>query len=206
VIQTGSIPHIRLQVFFKLESPVTLGELEAVNAALRDQLGGNGDGVQNCDRIMRLAGTVSYPPPNKVERGYVPELTKLISNPRALAYRPATLIGLLTNAPGAPLGKAATGAAAGTGSNGARASSSSGGATSDDKTFWRRVNDLALANLGAWVHVIFPDAEFDLRSWNPRALSLPSRSPGGTAAGSTSVLRLRRAPPDRRPWPSRDTR
>ena len=45
-----------------------------------------------------------------------------------------------------------------------------------------------------------------VRSWNPRALSLPSRSPGGTAAGSASVLQLRRAPPDRRPWPGRGTR
>jgi hypothetical protein len=45
-----------------------------------------------------------------------------------------------------------------------------------------------------------------VRPWNPRALSLPSRSPGGTAAGSASVLRLRRAPPDRQLWLGRDTR
>ena len=38
---------------------VTPEQLEAVNEAIRDRLGGTGDGVQNCDRVMRLAGTVS---------------------------------------------------------------------------------------------------------------------------------------------------
>ena len=66
---------------------------------MKTSLGGNGDGVQNCDRLMRLAGTVSCPPPHKVERGYVPEVTKLnvTANPRA--YRPDELIGLLTSKP-----------------------------------------------------------------------------------------------------------
>ena len=86
MILTGSIPHRRFQIFFELaRRAVTPEELEAVNAAIRDGLGGNGDGVQNCDRIMRLAGTVSYPPPNKVERGYVPELTRLVSQGKARA-------------------------------------------------------------------------------------------------------------------------
>ena len=36
---------------------MTPDELEAVNEAMKTSLGGNGDGVQNSDRIMRLAGT-----------------------------------------------------------------------------------------------------------------------------------------------------
>ena len=68
---------------------------------MRDCLGGNGDGVQNCDRVMRLAGTVSYPPPKKVARGYVPELTRLVTNKIRRAYDPELLIRLLRNEPGA---------------------------------------------------------------------------------------------------------
>ena len=48
---------------------------------------------------MRLAGTVSWPPPRKVERGYVPEVTKLIATANPRAYRPDELIGLLTSKP-----------------------------------------------------------------------------------------------------------
>jgi hypothetical protein len=32
------------------------------------------DAVQNPDRLVRLAGTVNYPPIDKQERGYIPEL------------------------------------------------------------------------------------------------------------------------------------
>ena len=130
-------------MFFKLEGPVTPEELEAVNEAIRNRLGGNGDGVQNCDRLMRLAGTVSYPPPKKVAKGYVPELTRLISNPHPLAYKPAALIGLLK---GTPDPKAGTGSLNGGSSvcGGGGADTTGGG----DKKFWRQVNEMALGNLG----------------------------------------------------------
>jgi hypothetical protein len=150
-ILTGTIPHPRLQVFFKLTGPVTPEQLEAVNEAMKTSLGGNGDGVQNCDRVMRLAGTVSYPPPKKVARGYVPELTRLSPHPKTqMAYRPEVLIGLLTNAPSVA-------------GPGARPNVTAGGANSGDAgdgKFWRKVNDMALANLSSWVPEIFPDAEF----------------------------------------------
>ena len=81
VVITGTVPHKRLQVFFRLVDGATPDEIEAVNEVLKTSLGGNGDGVQNSDRLMRLAGTVSWPPPRKVERGYVPEVTKLSPPP-----------------------------------------------------------------------------------------------------------------------------
>ncbi len=123
VVLTGTIPNHRIQLFFKLEGPVTPDELEAVNEAMKTSLGGNGDGVQNCDRIMRLAGTVSYPPPHKVARGYVPELTKLYVTANAQAYRPADLISSLTNKPDPYLEHNKQ---AGTGSSGSNRSKSNG--------------------------------------------------------------------------------
>ena len=85
VVTTGTIPHRRFQVHFELlgkpsedgldPGNPTADELTAVNTALKELLGG--DDVQNADRVMRLAGTVSYPSPGKVERGYVPELVTL---------------------------------------------------------------------------------------------------------------------------------
>ena len=47
---------------------------------------------------MRLAGTVSYPSPAKVERGYVPELTTLRVIDHSRAYSVAELIELATGA------------------------------------------------------------------------------------------------------------
>ena len=99
----------------------TPAELTAVNTALRDWLGG--DDVQNADRVMRLAGTVSYPSPAKVERGYVPELTKLYVTANAQAYRPADLISSLTNKPDPYLEHNKQ---AGTGSSGSNRSKSNG--------------------------------------------------------------------------------
>ena len=88
VVTTGTIPHRRFQVHFELlgkpsedgldPGNPTADELTAVNTALKELLGG--DDVQNADRVMRLAGTVSYPSPGKVERGYVPELVTLAGN------------------------------------------------------------------------------------------------------------------------------
>ena len=47
---------------------------------------------------MRLAGTVSYPSPSKVERGYVPELVRLRVMDTSRAYHVAELIELATGA------------------------------------------------------------------------------------------------------------
>ncbi|MFG3595525.1 AAA family ATPase [Bradyrhizobium sp. RDI18] len=73
---TGTAPHTRGQIWFKSAQPITdTAELETGLTALRDLF--DGDHVQNADRIMRVPGTVSFPSPDKVARGYVVELTTL---------------------------------------------------------------------------------------------------------------------------------
>ena len=91
-VVTGTTPNLRAHLYFKLAGGATPAELKAANTALKTLL--SSDDVQNPDRIMRLAGTISYPPPKKVERGYVAELVTLhvAANPRD--YRADTLINL----------------------------------------------------------------------------------------------------------------
>lgn len=61
---TGTTPHTRAQIWIKSTRPITsIDELEAVTTALRDAFGS--DNVQNADRIMRIAGTVNFPPLHK---------------------------------------------------------------------------------------------------------------------------------------------
>jgi hypothetical protein len=93
VVTTGTVPHLREHLYFKLDGTVTPERLEAANTALCKLLGS--DAVQNPDRVMRLAGTVSYPSPKKKERGYVEELTALRVNKNARAYKADDLIGVV---------------------------------------------------------------------------------------------------------------
>jgi hypothetical protein len=82
---TGTTPHTRAQIWIKSAEPITdLAELETATTALRDAFAS--DKVQNADRIMRIPGTVNFPPPNKIERGYIIELTTLRAAHDAPAY------------------------------------------------------------------------------------------------------------------------
>ena len=69
--------------------------MKDANTALKTLLGS--DDVQNPDRVMRLAGTVNYPTPDKVARGYVAELVTLHIRKDAPAYTIEHLIGLAGN-------------------------------------------------------------------------------------------------------------
>jgi hypothetical protein len=97
VATTGTVPHTRRHLYFKLDGSVTPEQLQAANASLKALLGS--DDVQNPDRVLRLAGTVSYPSPKKRLRGYVDELTTLAINKSARAFKVEELIAL-TAAPG----------------------------------------------------------------------------------------------------------
>jgi hypothetical protein len=91
VVTTGAVPHPRRHLYFKLDGTVTLEKLEAANESLKNLLGS--DDVQNPDRVLRLAGTISYPSADKKGRGYIVELTSLHVNKDARAFKVDELIG-----------------------------------------------------------------------------------------------------------------
>ncbi|QZP07788.1 AAA family ATPase [Caenibius sp. WL] len=75
-VTTGLEPHRRPHFYWQLEEPV--GNMAAWTERQRgiaQSLGG--DAVINPSRIMRLAGTVNYPPQHKLAKGYRMELTSL---------------------------------------------------------------------------------------------------------------------------------
>ena len=96
-VATGRTPHPRAHLYFRLAGSATPAELKAANTALETLLGS--DDVKNADRVMRLAGTINYPPPKKVERGYVTELVTLHVKPEAPAYTVTQLTGIAGKTP-----------------------------------------------------------------------------------------------------------
>ena len=75
-VTTGTVPNRRVHPYWRLESPTrNLNAWAAQQKALAAAF--NGDEMSNADRVMRLAGTVNYPSPKKIERGYVIERTVL---------------------------------------------------------------------------------------------------------------------------------
>ena len=76
VVITGREPSLRLHTYWKLDEPVSnLKAWESQQAALATHF--SGDAVIDAPRVMRLAGTVSYPSSKKLEKGYKPELVTL---------------------------------------------------------------------------------------------------------------------------------
>ena len=90
LVQTGTVPWTRFQVYFHLDEPTDGVNVEPINAALRTWLGG--DDVHNADRVMRLAGTLSYPNADKIGRGYLVERTVLKLVPNAPRYSASALL------------------------------------------------------------------------------------------------------------------
>lgn len=75
-VTTGTEPHRRPHFYWRLDEPV--GNLAAWTERQRGIAHSlDGDSVINPSRIMRLAGTVNFPPPHKLTRGYRVELTSL---------------------------------------------------------------------------------------------------------------------------------
>lgn len=75
-IITGTTPNKRVHLYWELEHPA--GNLKAwtdTQAGIATHF--KGDRVIDPRRIMRLAGTVNYPSPDKEKHGYVKELVKI---------------------------------------------------------------------------------------------------------------------------------
>ena len=92
IVTTGRVPHRRAHLYFRLDPNANAETVRAVNMSLMNLFGS--DAVQNASRLMRLAGTINYPPPKKVERGYIAELVTLQFAANPCAYRADTLINL----------------------------------------------------------------------------------------------------------------
>jgi AAA domain len=102
VVTTGTTPHLRQHIYFSIEGGITDGDkMRTINKSLQELLGS--DHVHNPSRVMRLAGTINYPPLKKRERGYVAELVTVLSEcepHRYTADQLAIRVGA-TKAPGA---------------------------------------------------------------------------------------------------------
>ena len=80
IVITGTIPHERRHAYWRLLEPCTdlnLWRYRQLDRAERYQ---TDKAVTNPSRLMRVAGTVTYPNTAKLARGYVPELTSMKSS------------------------------------------------------------------------------------------------------------------------------
>jgi len=77
-VVTGTTPHLRNHIYYRFDEPVTdMQQWKTLQRALIQNLGTDA-AIHNPSRIMRVAGTVSYPSKAKINRGYKAELTRLI--------------------------------------------------------------------------------------------------------------------------------
>ena len=77
-VVTGITPHLRNHIYYRFDEPVTdMQQWKTLQRALIQNLGTDVN-IHNPSRIMRVAGTVSYPSKAKINRGYKTELTRLL--------------------------------------------------------------------------------------------------------------------------------
>jgi AAA domain-containing protein len=71
---TGTVPHMRVQSWFKASEPLVSGEMvRSLNRRLHQLYGGD-PSVVNPSRLMRLPGTIAWP----WKAGRIPELTQFV--------------------------------------------------------------------------------------------------------------------------------
>ena len=77
LVVTGTVPFERLHAYWRLEDPcIDLVAWTRLQKSIATNLGTD-KAVTNPSRIMRIAGTVSWPNEQKTKRGYEPELVNL---------------------------------------------------------------------------------------------------------------------------------
>lgn len=75
-VDTGTTPHRRPHLYWQLEELVwNMASWTERQRGIAQSLGG--DSVINPSRIMRLAGSVNFPPQHKLQRGYALECTSM---------------------------------------------------------------------------------------------------------------------------------
>lgn len=76
VVVTGTTPHVRPHVYWELDEPTrNLQAWSRIQANIAANLGT--DKVIDPPRIMRVAGTINWPKPQKQAKGYVAEVTDI---------------------------------------------------------------------------------------------------------------------------------
>lgn len=76
-VKTGTTPYVRGHAYWQLEEPcINLEAWRQVQASIAASLGTD-PVVINPSRIMRVAGTVSYPNKDKQSRGYIQEMVTM---------------------------------------------------------------------------------------------------------------------------------
>ena len=76
-VVTGTQPHIRCHYYWQFERPLhDLAKWRVIQAGFAKAYGSDSC-VKNPSRLMRIAGTVSYPSPSKKAKGYEIERTEL---------------------------------------------------------------------------------------------------------------------------------
>jgi len=77
VVTTGTVPYMRQHHYWRLNTPCTDMEKWRSYQKLIATSCGTDSSISNPSRLMRVAGTVSYPSKKKIARGYVPELVSM---------------------------------------------------------------------------------------------------------------------------------
>jgi hypothetical protein len=76
LVHTGSVPENRVHAYWRFDGTDDLEAWTALQKRIQAKYGT--DSVFNPSRVLRLAGTVSWPDEKKRDRGYTPEVSKLV--------------------------------------------------------------------------------------------------------------------------------
>lgn len=75
IVETGHIPHLRMQMYWRLDKPISHSAWSDLQRKIAAHLDAD-PSLVDAPRIVRLPGTVTWPNAQKRARGYVPELTR----------------------------------------------------------------------------------------------------------------------------------
>lgn len=76
-VQTGTIPEKRMHAYWSVSDVPCLESWSEVQSKMIGYFSSD-PAIKNPSRIMRMAGTISYPKEDKISRGYIPEITHLV--------------------------------------------------------------------------------------------------------------------------------